>query len=48
MPLLLSGADDLFTYPEGKVDAVTITRRDLEGLQPGRFLSDNIIDFYIK
>jgi hypothetical protein len=38
---------NLLTFPEGEDDAVTITASDLEGLQPMRFLSNNIIDFYI-
>jgi Ulp1 family protease len=39
---------ELLTFPEGEDDAVTITTSDLEGLQPARFLSNNVIDFYIK
>ncbi|KAG0579329.1 hypothetical protein KC19_4G091000 [Ceratodon purpureus] len=39
---------ELLTFPEGEDDAVTITVSDMEGLQPMRFLSNNIIDFYIK
>ena len=39
---------ELLTFPEGEDDAVTITVSDVEGLQPMRFLSNNIIDFYIK
>jgi hypothetical protein len=42
------GQRELLTFPEGEVDAVTITASDLEGLQPTRFLSNNVIDFYIK
>ena len=38
----------LLTFPAGEADAVTITERDMEGLQPFKYLSDNIIDFYIK
>jgi hypothetical protein len=36
------------TYPEGEDDAVTISEKDMEGLQPMRFLSNNIVDFYIR
>ncbi|KAL6517607.1 hypothetical protein OROMI_033308 [Orobanche minor] len=36
------------TYPEGDPDAVFISRRDVELLQPGTFINDTIIDFYIK
>jgi hypothetical protein len=42
------GRIELLTFPEGEDDAVTITASDLEGLQPARFLSNNIIDFCIK
>lgn len=45
---VMSGADVVLTFPEGEEDAVTITRSDLAGIQPTEFLSDNIIDFYIK
>ena len=38
----------LLTFPAGEADAVTITEQDMEGLQPFEYLSDNIIDFYIK
>jgi Ulp1 family protease len=38
----------LLTFPAGEADAVTITERDMEGLQPFEYLSNNIIDFYIK
>jgi Ulp1 family protease len=44
MVMLVRAATD---SPEGEDDAVTITASDLEGLQPMRFLSNNIIDFYI-
>ncbi|KAG0580836.1 hypothetical protein KC19_4G203600 [Ceratodon purpureus] len=40
--------DQFLTFPAGEVGAVTISACDLEGLQPTRFLSNNIIDFYIK
>ncbi|KAG0579324.1 hypothetical protein KC19_4G090600 [Ceratodon purpureus] len=39
---------DILTFPEGEEDAVTITASDLAGLQPTCFLSNNMIDFYIK
>lgn len=35
-------------YPEGDPDAVTISTRDIELLQPETFINDTIIDFYIK
>ncbi|KAJ6809375.1 putative ubiquitin-like-specific protease 2B [Iris pallida] len=35
-------------YPKGDPDAVSISRRDIEQLQPDTFLNDTIIDFYIK
>ena len=35
-------------YPEGDPDAVTISKRDVELLQPETFINDTIIDFYIK
>ena len=40
--------DEVLIFPEGEQDAVTITNHDMEGLQPGGLLSENIIDFYIK
>ena len=42
------GQLEVLTFPEGEDDAVTITTSDLEGLQPASFLSNNVIDFYIK
>jgi hypothetical protein len=42
------GQLNLLTFPEGEGDAVTITASDVEGLQPARFLGNNMIDFYIK
>ncbi|KAL6545815.1 hypothetical protein OROGR_009689 [Orobanche gracilis] len=36
------------TYPDGDPDAVFISRSDVELLQPGTFINDTIIDFYIK
>ncbi|KAK4563782.1 hypothetical protein RGQ29_006060 [Quercus rubra] len=38
---------DVF-YPEGDPDAVCISKRDIELLEPERFINDTIIDFYIK
>ncbi|KAK6136242.1 hypothetical protein DH2020_030005 [Rehmannia glutinosa] len=35
-------------YPDGDPDAVFISRRDIELLQPRTFINDTIIDFYIK
>ncbi|KAL6012585.1 hypothetical protein ACLOJK_003074 [Asimina triloba] len=35
-------------YPEGDPDAVSISKRDVELLQPETFINDTIIDFYIK
>ncbi|GJS65455.1 probable ubiquitin-like-specific protease 2B isoform X1 [Tanacetum coccineum] len=35
-------------YPKGEADAVSITKRDFDLLEPGTFLNDTIIDFYIK
>lgn len=35
-------------YPKGDHDAVTVTENDFKLLNPGEFLSDTIIDFYIK
>ncbi|KAI3922111.1 hypothetical protein MKX01_005800 [Papaver californicum] len=35
-------------YPQSDPDAVIITKRDIELLQPMRFLNDTIIDFYIQ
>lgn len=43
--------DDTFDeviYPKGDPDAVSISRRDIELLQPETFINDTIIDFYIK
>ncbi|KAL6213785.1 hypothetical protein ACLB2K_013225 [Fragaria x ananassa] len=34
-------------YPKGDHDAVTISKRDLELLEPETFINDTIIDFYI-
>ncbi|XP_015893774.3 probable ubiquitin-like-specific protease 2A isoform X2 [Ziziphus jujuba] len=35
-------------YPKGDPDAVSISKSDIELLQPGTFINDTIIDFYIK
>ncbi|GAB2271461.1 hypothetical protein Dimus_006298 [Dionaea muscipula] len=35
-------------YPEGDTDAVSISKRDVDLLQPETFVNDTIIDFYIK
>ncbi|OMO57614.1 Peptidase C48, SUMO/Sentrin/Ubl1 [Corchorus olitorius] len=35
-------------YPKGDIDAVSISKRDVDLLQPETFINDTIIDFYIK
>lgn len=35
-------------YPKGDPDAVSISKRDIDLLQPDTFVNDTIIDFYIK
>ncbi len=35
-------------YPKGDSDAVSISKRDFDLLQPEKFINDTIIDFYIK
>ncbi|KAI3504952.1 hypothetical protein L1887_26770 [Cichorium endivia] len=35
-------------YPKGDVDAVSISKRDVDLLLPDTFVNDTIIDFYIK
>lgn len=35
-------------YPQGDPDAVSISKTDVERLQPKTFINDTIIDFYIK
>ena len=35
-------------YPKGDSDAVSISKRDVDLLQPDTFINDTIIDFYIK
>jgi len=37
-----------FVFPKGDPDAVTISGRDVELLEPGIFINDALIDFYIK
>ncbi|KAL2342056.1 hypothetical protein Fmac_009996 [Flemingia macrophylla] len=39
---------DEVIYPKGEPDAVSISKRDIELLQPQTFVNDTIIDFYIK
>lgn len=39
---------EFLTYPEGEDNAVTITEKDMEGLEPRGCLSNNIVDFYIR
>jgi len=49
--LILCSFDEAFDeviYPKGEPDAVSISKRDLELLQPQTFINDTIIDFYIK
>ncbi|TKY71507.1 ubiquitin-specific protease 2A [Spatholobus suberectus] len=41
-------AFDEVIYPKGELDAVSISKRDIELLQPQTFINDTIIDFYIK
>ncbi|WVY92773.1 hypothetical protein V8G54_031861 [Vigna mungo] len=41
-------AFDEVIYPKGEPDAVSISKRDVELLQPQTFINDTIIDFYIK
>lgn len=35
-------------YPKGDADAVSLTKRDVDLLQPETFINDTIIDFYVK
>ncbi|KAL4332375.1 hypothetical protein GQ457_07G024180 [Hibiscus cannabinus] len=35
-------------YPKGDIDAVSISKRDVDLLLPETFINDTIIDFYIK
>ena len=49
--IILCSFDETFDeiiYPKGDPDAVSISKRDVELLQPETFINDNIIDFYIK
>ncbi|CAK9860548.1 unnamed protein product [Sphagnum jensenii] len=39
---------EVLVYPRNDSDAVTVTRSDFEMLKPMGFLSDSVIDFYIK
>lgn len=39
---------ETFVYPEGDPDSVTISKRDVDLLQPEIFINDTLIDFYIK
>jgi Ulp1 family protease len=51
MAELVHGFDEAIkavTYPEGDPGAFTITMRDIELLEPGTSVNDNIIEFYIK
>uniref|UniRef100_A0A7N0TW01 Ubiquitin-like protease family profile domain-containing protein n=1 Tax=Kalanchoe fedtschenkoi TaxID=63787 RepID=A0A7N0TW01_KALFE len=41
-------ACELLVFPKGEPDAVSISRSDIELLQPERFINDTIIDFYMK
>ena len=38
----------LFTYPQSKKDKLTISTVDYSELTPGRWLSNNVVDFYVK
>jgi len=49
--IILCSFDEAFDeviYPKGEPDAVCISKRDVELLQPQTFINDTIIDFYIK
>lgn len=50
MLVVYCSADKPFevSYPEGDPDAVSISKRDLELLQPEKFINDTIVDFYIQ
>ncbi|KAK4274172.1 hypothetical protein QN277_017442 [Acacia crassicarpa] len=39
---------DEVVYPKGDPDAVSLSKRDVDLLQPDTFINDTIIDFYIK
>lgn len=51
LPRYLPSFDQPFEevlYPKGDADAVSISKRDFDLLQPETFVNDTIIDFYIK
>jgi Ulp1 family protease len=37
-----------FVYPDGQPDAIPITGEDIGRLNPGEYLNDSLIDFYLK
>ena len=37
-----------FVFPKGDSDDVTISGMDVELLEPGIFINDTLIDFYIR
>ncbi|KAF7830010.1 putative ubiquitin-like-specific protease 2B [Senna tora] len=39
---------DEVIYPKGDPDAVSLTKRDVDLLQPDTFINDTVIDFYIN
>ena len=39
---------DEVVYPKGDPDAVSLSKRDVDLLQPDTFVNDTVIDFYIK
>ncbi|XP_009415107.2 probable ubiquitin-like-specific protease 2B isoform X2 [Musa acuminata AAA Group] len=45
---IIAGSLEDVIYPKGDPDAVSISKRDIEFLQPETFINDTIIDFYIK
>ncbi|CAK8568194.1 unnamed protein product [Lathyrus sativus] len=46
-PIFEEPFDDVI-YPEGDPDAVSLSKRDFDLLQPDTFINDTIIDFYIQ
>ncbi|XP_057993644.1 probable ubiquitin-like-specific protease 2B isoform X2 [Hevea brasiliensis] len=46
-PIFDEAVEDV-VYPKGDSDAVSISKRDFDLLQPEKFINDTIIDFYIK
>ncbi|KAF3793979.1 putative ubiquitin-like-specific protease 2B [Nymphaea thermarum] len=44
----ISESFEELVFPKGDSDAVSISKRDVELLQPDTFINDTIIDFYIK